>query len=104
MYQSKWGYHPCDYEGFKRLKRIQKAYWQGLHLIAKHKRWERKSEKHRFAEPECPEIYRCICASDIINVYNKARHGASSPESVSPISASFMHIVGEWIAELDLRN
>ena len=47
IYQSRWGYHPCNFEMYRKLRRIHKAYWEGRRLLAKLQRWQAKLPKHR---------------------------------------------------------
>ena len=37
-YQSRWGYHPCDYETYLKLRRLHRAFWEGRRLLAKWRR------------------------------------------------------------------
>ena len=46
-FQSKWGFHPCDRETFKKLKAIKKAYWQAVYDFYNWWRWERKEPQNR---------------------------------------------------------
>jgi hypothetical protein len=100
-YQSRWGFHPCDFQGFKKLKRLHAAYYKGLRLIAKHKRWERKEPQNRKAEPVVPAVYRSLVNSDIVYRYHLARVGVAGPEGVDGISGSYWEVVESWIAGLD---
>lgn len=100
-YESKWGCHPCDYEGFKKLKRLHAAYYRGLRLIAKHRRWEKKMPHNRKAEPVVPVVYRSLANSDIVYRYHLARQPMAGPEGVTPISSSYWEVVESWIAGLD---
>jgi hypothetical protein len=100
-YQSKWGFHPCDFQGFKKLKRLHTAYYQGLRLIAKHKRWERKMPQNRKTEPVVPAVYRSLVNSDIVYRYHTARIPQCGPEGVTPISSSYWEVVDSWIAGLN---
>ena len=55
-YQSRWGYHPCDYNLFLKLKFLQRQYWQTLYDFHRWHRWWRKQEQNRVGrEPDyCP--------------------------------------------------
>lgn len=100
-YESKWGCHPCDYQGFLKLKRLHGAYYQALRLIAKHKRWERKAPQNRKTEPEVAKVYYDLVESDIVYRYHLARTPMCGPEGVDPISSSYWEVVDYWIAALD---
>jgi hypothetical protein len=101
IYESKWGYHPCDYQGYLKLRRLHSAYWEGLRLFAKYERWERKAPQNRLKMPEIDGVYRQICRSNIVEVFHQARRPMAGPEGVSPISSSYWQVVNEWIDLLD---
>mgnify|MGYP003394881018 CR=1 FL=1 len=57
--KGRFGFHPCDYETYLKLKAIKKRYWQSVYTDARHDRWERKFPKNRKGqEPPkaCPHI------------------------------------------------
>jgi hypothetical protein len=45
--KSRWGYHPCDYETFQKLRVIKKYYYKNLHVIAERDRWLDKEPQNR---------------------------------------------------------
>lgn len=47
VFESKFGFHPCDYETYRKLKAIHKWYWQTLRAYANWERWNRKLPKNR---------------------------------------------------------
>lgn len=47
VFQSRFGFHPCDYELYKKLKFIHKCYYQMLHDAAAWERWNRKEPQNR---------------------------------------------------------
>jgi hypothetical protein len=47
VHQSRWGYHPCDYETFLRLKGLHARYWRALLGYAAWRRWQRKEPQNR---------------------------------------------------------
>jgi hypothetical protein len=100
-YESKRGFHPCDYNGFLKLKRLHKEYYKGLRIIAQHKRWERKQQQNRKAEPELPGVYKDICESDVVFIYHRARMPMAGPEGVDGISDSRWAVYDSWLERLD---
>ena len=46
-FQSRWGFHPCDYSLFLKLKYLHKWYWQTLYDFHRWHRWWRKQEQNR---------------------------------------------------------
>jgi hypothetical protein len=47
VHQSRWGYHPCDYETFQKLKKLHARYWRALRGYAAWRRWQRKRPQNR---------------------------------------------------------
>ncbi len=56
VFQSRWGYHPCDHGLFLKLKYLRKCYWQTIYDFHRWHRWWRKEEQNRVgAAPKyCP--------------------------------------------------
>lgn len=46
-FKSRFGYHPCEYQVFRRLKTIHKWHYQTLKDYANWDRWDRKLPKNR---------------------------------------------------------
>jgi hypothetical protein len=47
VYQSRWGYHPCDYETYLLLKWLNGLFLRALRLYAAWQRWARKMPHNR---------------------------------------------------------
>lgn len=47
VHKSRWGFHPCNWDTFWKLKCIHKWYWQTVRDFANWKRWQRKLPKNR---------------------------------------------------------
>jgi hypothetical protein len=47
VYQSRWGYHPCDFETCQRLKKLNALYEQARRTCADWQRWARKAPANR---------------------------------------------------------
>lgn len=47
VFQSRWGFHPCDYATFLKLKKLHARYWQALRQYAQWRRWQRKQPQNR---------------------------------------------------------
>jgi len=121
-FQSRWGFHPCDYHVFLKLKRVHKAYWEGLRKVAAWRRWERKRPCNRVIcrwqrdaagrkitrviagprpEPCVPGIYREICESEILipQEFHNARHGRPE-DQVKPLQIP-LAALDRWCDELN---
>ena len=47
VYKSRWGYHPCDYETFLKLKELNKLFEKSKQDAKNWYRWARKQEHNR---------------------------------------------------------
>ena len=56
IFQSRWGYHPCNFQLFLKLKSLHRWYWQTLYDFHRWHRWWRKEPQNRVGpEPVfCP--------------------------------------------------
>ena len=57
-FKSRWGFHPCDYELFRKLKSLHKWFWQTAHDFHRWHRWWRKQPPNRIGrEPMVCSIF-----------------------------------------------
>lgn len=47
VHQGRFGFHPCDYATFLKLKLLNKRYVEAQHQKASYNRWERKAPHNR---------------------------------------------------------
>lgn len=47
MYSSRWGFHPCDYATYRKLKLLNHAYLKALRIARAWERWQRKDPHNR---------------------------------------------------------
>src|SRR5262249_51541295 len=47
MFQSRWGFHPCDYPTYRKLKLLNQVYLQAIRLAHTWARWKRKDPHNR---------------------------------------------------------
>ncbi len=47
MFQSRWGFHPCDYSTYRKLKFLHHVYQQALRMAHAWERWKRKDPHNR---------------------------------------------------------
>jgi hypothetical protein len=47
MFQSRWGFHPCDYPTYRKLKFLNQVYLQAVRLAHAWARWKRKDPHNR---------------------------------------------------------
>jgi hypothetical protein len=99
-YRSRWGYHPCDYATYLKLRLLHKAYFEGLKLLARWRRWRAKRPHNRKGpEPVVPDVLRWVCASPIVAEFQAARHGVAEPSLVKPLGISAEEI-DRWVGLL----
>jgi hypothetical protein len=47
VYEGRWGFYPCDYETYRKIKLLHKWYWEAIRDWANWCRWERKEPQNR---------------------------------------------------------
>ncbi len=47
MFQSRWGFHPCDYATFRKLKFLRHLHQKALRMAHAWERWNRKDPHNR---------------------------------------------------------
>jgi hypothetical protein len=47
MFQSRWGFHPCDYQTYRKLKLLNRVYLQSVRMAHTWARWKRKDPHNR---------------------------------------------------------
>lgn len=56
--QSRWGFHPCDYSLFVKLKSLHRWYWQTVYDFHRWHRWQRKEAQNRVGpEPRFCDLF-----------------------------------------------
>ena len=108
VFKSRWGFHPCHYELFLKLRRLHGWYWQTVYDFHRWHRWWRKEPQNRIGpEPKfCPlfiediiwrkpvrirgengfKVYpKTVTDHGILNLYRSAR--TPQPEPVAPFDA-----------------
>ena len=109
VHQSRWGYHPCSYETFAKLKRLKKAYWQRIRDSAAWERWARKEPQNRVIRkrirneagqvigyeapvPRPEPTVGPYVSPKVLQDFDRARMPATSPEGVARMSLSQANI------------
>lgn len=49
VYRSKWGFHPCDYDTYIKLKKLRGYFYMALSRHRAWERWHRRLPKNKFA-------------------------------------------------------
>lgn len=110
-YKSKWGYHPCDYETYQKLRKINYVRYLSVKMQASWNRWRRKEPQNRVIRKWTknennqktgyeiigprPEPARCLVFSDKWNLiyaiehdYANAKIPRANKENVQPLRLS----------------
>lgn len=85
---SRWGFHPCDYETYLKLKKLKKLYWASVSANAKWHRWDRKQPQNRFYWEPIPEGFS-------IRDFKRKRGSQPIPEP-KRCSEKFCYILDEF--------
>jgi hypothetical protein len=109
-HQGKYGYYPCDWDTYRKLKAINFAYSKALHGKKQWERWERKDPKNRVIRvklknsagqvvgyqapipmsepPICPvfckkiNFDKVVISDSLYDDYRRARYPKPIPEAV----------------------
>jgi hypothetical protein len=109
--QSRWGFHPCDYSLFLKLKRLHRWYWQTVYDFHRWHRWWRKQPQNRrgpepsycglfvvdkgwlkpvlvHGEPGFAVYPKTVVDHDLVILYQTARRPRADAEAVRPFDAA----------------
>ena len=115
VHKSRWGFHSCSYEDFKKIKLLHKHYWLAKYAEAIHKRYYGKLPHNRVIRkmnkivltkpipipaPLFPAIYEKILKKAVVPLYQQARYPQPDQDMVKPLPIS-MFQVNEWLAEIE---
>ncbi|MEM6258219.1 MAG: hypothetical protein AAGI37_07890 [Planctomycetota bacterium] len=104
-FQSRWGYHPCTYDVYRKLKDLHRWYWFCVYDFHRWNRWQRKQPQNRVgSEPAfCPvfiedttwykpcrrgddthyKVYpKKLVDRDIVGLFRRARTPSPGPVAV----------------------
>lgn len=57
-HRSRFGFHPCSYQDYQKLKYLHRRYWETLRRFHQWHRWNQKLAENRIgAEPEFCEVF-----------------------------------------------
>jgi len=106
IHKSRWGYHPCDYHTFVKLKEIHKYFWKTVRDSHRWKRWDRKTVYQSPNEPKvCPYFLKgkhkhpFYLDWTIREDYQNARYARGKVENVKPLSMTPEEI-GELVVKV----
>lgn len=109
-FKGRWGYYPCSYETYRKLKRLNWLALQALKVDKQWNRWDAKMPHNRFFRkrikdengrvigrewaldengnkipwPE-PNTFKGVFPSSLEADYRSARYPAPTPEAVKPL-------------------
>ena len=99
-FESRFGFHPCDYATFVKLKRVHKGYHEALRKVAAHRRWARKMPHNRNGpEPAVSAVYRELHACpEVVAEFHDARRPQPEADLVQPLRLSCERLQGWYYA------
>lgn len=75
VFKSRFGYHPCNYETFLKIKKIRKHYYESLPKAKNYYRWARKAEQNRTGqEPVVPPVFCELVPSENNGIVRERRN------------------------------
>jgi len=121
-FHSRWGFHPCNYDVFLKLKRLHKWYWQAVYDFHCWHRWQRKLPHNRIGpEPAfCPlfveeqmwykpvrthgvngfRVYpKTVVDRGVVSLYQQAR--VAQPQPVAPLDDATVRQIEELYARVE---
>ena len=116
--KSRFGFHVCDYESFKKIKLLHKHYWMAKYKEGACKRYNRKHPKNRvirksngvlldkpipIPEPHFPKIYKELLKNPIVSLYHQARYPHRDINTLKPLIIN-MNQINIWLEEIDKIN
>ncbi len=87
-HRSRWGWHPCDYETFRLLKRLHAVYWRALRQFAAWQRWKRKLPHNRVLRRRVVDAQGRKVGSEIV--------GPMPEPPLHPLFCTRTRVVRNW--------
>ena len=79
-FESRWGYHPCPYDVYRKLKDLHRWYWFCVYDFHRWNRWQRKQPQNRVG----PEPGFCPLFVEDVPWYKPCRRGDDTHYKVYP--------------------
>lgn len=110
-HQGRWGFHPCSYEDFKKIKLLHKHFWIAKKIQAAFNRYHAKQPQNRvirkqkgvpltkplpMPEPWFPSIYDKLLKKDVVGLYQQARKPHETADTVKMLPL-FITVVDELL-------
>lgn len=74
VHQNRFGYHPCDYETYQKLKTLHKAYWKAVYGLAEWFRWQAKQPHNRVLRQKIKDETGKVIGKKIIGEWNEPKY------------------------------
>lgn len=76
VFQSRWGFHPVNYEDFLILKAIHRRYWERLTRAYRWQTWKRKTRQHKNGpEPYIDPLFIDTATKSLFSTETKHSRG-----------------------------
>jgi len=122
--KGRFGWHPCDYETYLKLKVIKKRFWETVYAAARYERWHNKFPHNRKGkEPEkyCPLIGNRVWGwlpkdefgykkygkipsnmdQKLLDLFEQARRPLATEAEVTPFASSQMAIINDMFQKVE---
>lgn len=73
-FESRWGFHSCDYETFKKLKKLHKHYWKAVRGLAAWFRWDRKQPQNRILTKRLKDASGRVTGREVIGPWEEPKY------------------------------
>lgn len=71
VFEGKFGFYPCDYETFKKLKELKKAYWQTVYKLGAWFRWNAKLPENRVRTRRTKDAVGRVSGREIVGPWEE---------------------------------
>lgn len=70
-FASKWGFHPCDYQTFSKLKALHRAYWEAVYGLGDWFRWNAKQPQNRVHRRKIKDAMGRVSGKETVGPWNE---------------------------------
>lgn len=74
VFESKFGWHPCDYETFKKLKKLHKYYWEAVKGLGDWFRWNAKQPQNRVITKRIRDDNGHVIRKEIVGPWEEPKY------------------------------
>jgi hypothetical protein len=64
--QGRWGWYPCDYDTYRKIRKLYGYYLKSLRMDAAHARWARKEPQNRVLKRKVLDAQGRVCKRETV--------------------------------------